>query len=117
MRVRQGQGTTVGPTEQWDLLDPLILDAAMHFADTFEILDDVVDVRVALECQMARRVAEMMTDAQLSELHDALLTLEKLLDQPEKYQEDEGSYHDLVLRGSGNRLGRSIIRSIHPRGR
>jgi DNA-binding FadR family transcriptional regulator len=107
----------VEPTEQWDLLDPLILDAAMHYADTFEILDDVVDVRVALECQMARRAAEMMTDAQLSELHDALLTLEKLLDQPEKYQEDEGSYHDLVLRGSGNRLGRSIIRSIHPRAR
>jgi DNA-binding FadR family transcriptional regulator len=117
VRVRQGQGTTVGSTEQWDLLDPLILDAAMRYADTFEILDDVVDVRVGLECQMTRRAAEMMTDAQLRELHDALIALEKLLDQPEKYQDAEGEYHDLILRGSGNRLGRSIIRSIHPRAR
>jgi len=117
VRVKQGQGTTVGPTEQWDLLDPLILDAAMRYADTFEILDDVVDVRVGLECQMTRRAAEMMTDAQLRELHDALMALEKLLDQPEKYQDAEGEYHDLILRGSGNRLGRSIIRSIHPRAR
>ena len=117
VRVRQGQGTTVGPTEQWDLLDPLILDAAMRYADTFEILDDVVDVRVGLECQMTRRAAELMTDAQLRELRDALIALEKLLDQPEKYQDAEGEYHDLILRGSGNRLGRSIIRSIHPRAR
>ena len=51
VRVRQGQGTTVGPTEQWDLLDPLILDAAMRYADTFEILDDVVDVRVGLDAR------------------------------------------------------------------
>ncbi|MGO9964671.1 MAG: FadR/GntR family transcriptional regulator [Acidimicrobiales bacterium] len=117
VRVRQGQGTTVRPTEQWDLLDPLILDAAMHYADTFEILDDVIDVRVALECQMARRAAETMTDTELRELHDALIALEKLLDQPERYQDAEGDYHDLILRGSGNRLGRSIIRSIHPRAR
>jgi DNA-binding FadR family transcriptional regulator len=117
VRVKQGQGTTVGPTEQWDLLDPLVLDAAMRYADTFEILDDVVDVRVALECQMAYRAAVRMTDAQLSELHDALTALEKLLDQPEQYQQAEGDYHDLILRGSGNRLGRLIIRSIHPRAR
>ena len=117
VRVKQGQGTTVGPTEQWDLLDPLILDAAMRYADTFEILDDVVDVRVGLECLMAHRAAVRMTDAELRELHDALLALEKLLDHPEQYQQAEGAYHDLILRGSGNRLGRSIICSIHPRAR
>ena len=117
VRVKQGQGTTVGPTEQWDLLDPLILDAAMRYADSFEILDDVIDVRVALECQMASRAAMRMTDAQLRELHDALTDLGKLLDQPEHYQQAEGDYHDLILRGSGNRLGRSIIHSIHPRAR
>jgi DNA-binding FadR family transcriptional regulator len=117
VRVKQGQGTTVGPSEQWDLLDPLILDAAMRYADSFEILDDVIDVRVALECQMASRAAMRMTDAQLRELHDALTDLGKLLDQPEHYQQAEGDYHDLILRGSGNRLGRSIIHSIHPRAR
>ncbi|MGO9334373.1 MAG: FadR/GntR family transcriptional regulator [Acidimicrobiales bacterium] len=117
VRVKQGQGTTVEPTEQWDLLDPMILDAAMRYAETFEILDDVVDVRVGLECQMTRRAAVMMTDAEMRELHDALIALEKLLDQPAQYRDAEGEYHDLILRGSGNRLGRSIIRSIHPRAR
>ncbi len=117
VRVRQGHGTTVCPSEQWDLLDPLVLDAAMRYAEKFEILDDVIDVRVALECQMTRRAAEMMTEAQFRELQDGLTALEKLLDQPDEYQEAEGQYHDLILRGSGNRLGRSIIRSIHPRAR
>ncbi|MGO9583893.1 MAG: FadR/GntR family transcriptional regulator [Acidimicrobiales bacterium] len=117
VRVKQGQGTTVEPTEQWDLLDPLILDTAIRYADTFEILDDVIDVRVGLECQMTRRAAEMMTDAQLRETHQALMALERLLDQPEEYRQAEGAYHDLILRGSGNRLGRSIIRSLQPRAR
>src|SRR5208283_6218941 len=86
VRVRQGQGTTVEPTEQWDLLDPLVLDTAIRCDGTFEILDDVIDVRVGLESQMTRRAAILMTDAQLRELHDALVALEKLLDQPERYQ-------------------------------
>ncbi len=117
VRVRQGQGTTVEPTEQWDVLDPLVLETAIRCAGTFEILDDVIDVRVGLESQMTRRAALLMTDAQLRELHDALLALGKLLDQPERYQTADAEYHDLILRGSGNRLGRSIIRSIHPHAR
>ena len=117
VRVKQGQGTTVEPTEQWDVLDPLVLETAIRCAGTFEILDDVIDVRVGLESQMTRRTAILMTDAQLDELHDSLVALEKLLDQPERYQKADTEYHDLILRGSGNRLGRSIIRSIHPHAR
>ena len=45
------------------------------------------------------------------------VALEQLLGQYEAYELADTEYHDLILRGSGNQLGRSIIRSIHPHAR
>jgi DNA-binding FadR family transcriptional regulator len=114
VRVRQGQGTTVTAPEQWNLLDPLVLEASIRYDETLKTLDDLVDVRVGLESQMTRRAAQVMNDDQLSELHAALIALERLLGQSEAYQLADTEFHDLIHRGSGNQLGRSIIRTIHP---
>jgi DNA-binding FadR family transcriptional regulator len=117
VRVRQGQGTTVTTLEQWNLLDPLVLDASIRYDETLRTLDDLIDVRVGLESQMTRRAAQVITDGQLRELRAALTALEQLLGQYEAYEHADTEYHDLILRGSGNQLGRSIIRSIHPHAR
>jgi DNA-binding FadR family transcriptional regulator len=117
VRVRQGQGTTVTGPAQWNLLDPLVLDASIRYDETLRTLDDLVDVRVGLESQMTRRAAQVMSDGQLSELRAALMALEQLLDQFDAYELADTEYHDLIHRGSGNQLGRSIIRSIHPHAR
>ncbi len=114
IRVRQGQGTTVAPTSQWNLLDPLVLEAAVRYDEKLEIIDDLVDVRVGLESLMARRTAQKINDQQLAELRDSLAVLESLLDQPDEYLLADIEYHDVILRSSGNRLGRSIIRTVHP---
>jgi DNA-binding FadR family transcriptional regulator len=114
VRVRQGQGTTVAAAEQWNLMDPLVLEASIRYDETLKTLDALVDVRVGLESQMTRRAAMAMSDSQIGELHSALLALELLLDKTEAYALADTEYHDLILRGSGNQLGRSIIRAIHP---
>ena len=72
VRVKQGQGTTVTAPEQWNLLDPLVLEASIRFDETLRTLDDLIDVRVGLESQMTRRAAQVMSDGQLGELHAAL---------------------------------------------
>jgi DNA-binding FadR family transcriptional regulator len=114
VRVKQGQGTTVVSSEQWNLLDPLVLEASIRNDETLKVLDDLVDVRVSLESQMARRAAERMTEAQRAELHAKLLDLESLLDRPQLYAVADSEYHDEISRISGNQLGRTIVRSVHP---
>jgi DNA-binding FadR family transcriptional regulator len=114
VRVKQGHGTTVTAPEHWNLLDPLVLEASIRYDKTLRTLDDVVDVRVGLESQMTRRAAEMMSDEQIAELHEALMALGRLLDKGEAYQLADTEYHDVIHRGSGNQLARSIIRTIHP---
>jgi DNA-binding FadR family transcriptional regulator len=113
-RARRGLGTTITSPDEWNLLDPVVLDAAVRHDDTMGILDDVVEARVALECQMVRAAARRMTRIDLDELARLLTELEADIKVPERYHETDTRYHDLILRCSGNRLGRSIIRSIHP---
>jgi DNA-binding FadR family transcriptional regulator len=112
--ARQGHGTTITSPDEWNLLDPVVLDAAVRHDETMQVLDDLVEVRVALECHMARAAAERMTSADLDELGRLLEELESEIKDPERYHEADTRYHDFILRCSGNRLGRSIIQLIHP---
>src|SRR3954470_6032425 len=67
-RARQGHGTTVSPPDEWNMLDPAVLEAAIRADETMEILHALVEVRVALESAMARTAAQSMGEADLAEL-------------------------------------------------
>ena len=43
VRVKQGQGTTVTSPEEWDLLDPVVLDDAIRNDESLNILDDLIE--------------------------------------------------------------------------
>jgi len=112
--ARQGQGTTVQPVENWSLLDPLVLDAYIHNDRSLTIFDDLMEVRAALESQMASRAAMTLTVDQLEELHSRLLELESLLEDPSRYTDADLAYHDLIAHYSGHLLARSILRTVQP---
>lgn len=112
--ARQGHGTTITPPDEWNLLDPVVLEATIRADESMQILDQLVDVRVALECDMVRTAAHSMSDADLAELGALLEELESQLKEPDRYLDTDTHYHDVIMRSSGNRLGRSIIRAIHP---
>src|ERR1019366_5981181 len=78
--ARQGQGTTVQSVDQWNLLDPLVLNAYIENDRSLTFYDDLIEVRAALEGQMASRAALTMSDTQLQELHSRLENLESLLE-------------------------------------
>lgn len=116
-RARQGQGTTITSPDEWNLLDPVVLEASIRADDTMQILDQLVDVRVALESDMVRTAAQAMSDADLVELDALLEELRTQVMDTGRYLETDTQYHDFIMRCSGNRLGRSIIRAIHPHAR
>ena len=112
--ARQGQGTTVQPVGSWNLLDPLVLDAYIRGDRSLSVFDDLMEVRAALESQMATRAAMRMTDDQLEELHSRLLELESLMDDPARYTDGDLAFHDLIAHFSGHLLARSILRTVQP---
>jgi DNA-binding FadR family transcriptional regulator len=115
--ARQGHGTTINPPDEWNLLDPAVLDATIRADQTMQVLDALVDVRVALESAMARTAARSMGDAELAELGELLEEMGTQLQDAERYLAADARYHDFIMRSSGNRLGRSIMRTIHPHAR
>ncbi len=116
-QIRQGHGTTVAPAEGWNLLDPVVLDAAIRNDKQLAILDDLVEVRVALESLMARDAATRMSDGQLAELHQVLDQLGRQMNDPEAYLITDTVFHDVVMRGSGNALARTVVRAVHTHAR
>jgi DNA-binding FadR family transcriptional regulator len=112
--VKQGHGTTILPMAHWNLLDPMVLKTVIESDDSKAIFDDLIDIRAALESEMARRAATKMTDTQLDELHSHLMELGRMLDDTDGYAEGDISYHDLISRFSGHQLARSILRSVQP---
>jgi DNA-binding FadR family transcriptional regulator len=112
--ARQGQGTTVQPVDHWNLLDPLVLDAYIRNDRSLSIFDDLIEVRAALESQIVSRAATRLSQDQLDQLHERVLELESLLEDPTNYATADVAYHDLIARFSGHLMARSILRTVQP---
>lgn len=112
VKAVQGQGTTVRPMVEWNLTDPQVLATTIRHDDALAILDDIIEVRVALESHMAARGAVNATDEDRREISARMNAMIGLAD-PDEYAIADIAFHDAIFAASGNRLGRAIIRSIN----
>lgn len=92
-QIRQGQGTTVAPAQRWNMLDSVVLEAVIRHDKDLAILDDLFEVRVALEALMAREAATKMNDAQATELRQVLDDLGRQMSDPEAYLGTDTEFH------------------------
>ncbi len=112
VKVQQGQGTTVLAQVEWDLVNPVVLAAVIRHDAAWSVLDHLVTVRRALESQMARRAAELITDEGKRLVDDRLADLELAVEDADAFSAADVAFHDAILEASGNLLGRAIIRSL-----
>jgi DNA-binding FadR family transcriptional regulator len=117
LRVKQGQGTRVAAPDEWNLLDPMVLQATVRHDKDLRILDDIIDIRRVLESHMARQAAVNATDSDRAEMKRLLdrLTVEVIM--PDRHMLTDVEFHDAIMRASGNRLGRAVVRTIHSEAR
>lgn len=112
VRVQQGQGTTVRPLADWDLLNPLVLAAVVRHDAENAILEDLVDVRRALEAQMAGQAATRATADQQALIVERMAALDAAIPDAAEYLRADVAFHDSILAASGNRLGRAMIHNL-----
>ena len=117
VRARQGSGTTVTQSEEWNLLDPVVLAATVQHDDELVVLDQLVGVRSVREAQMAAQAAELATDDDLREVEQLLDRLDEEIATPARFVETDVLFHDRIMQASRNRLGRSIVRTVHTQAR
>ena len=120
VHVKQGQGTRVAMPDEWNLLDPMVLEASVRRDGDLRILDDVVEVRRVLESEMARQAAAKATAGDRAAIEEMKKLLDRLSAEvvtPDRHMLTDLQFHDVIMRASGNRLSRAIVRAIHSEAR
>ncbi len=115
--VRQGRGTVVADAGEWNLLDPIVLSATIRHDEGREVIDDLISVRAALEAGMTARASTLVSDESVGQLRELVAELERSVGDRTRYLELDTRLHDELMRISGNRLGRAVVRSIHDQAR
>jgi DNA-binding FadR family transcriptional regulator len=116
VRVEQGRGTTVQPRDMWNLLDPVVLRIALAYDTDLTLLDDLVEVRILLEREMAAAAAGRLSDEELAALDATISELERSFDDYERFRTFDQRFHAIVMKASGNEVGLTIVRAIHRHG-
>ena len=110
--VQQGQGTRVRPLADWDLLNHTVLSAVVRQDAGNSILEDLVDVRRALEAQMAGQAATNATEADRAAITQCMIALDDSIDDATAYLTADVAFHDAIMAASRNRLGRAMIHTV-----
>jgi DNA-binding FadR family transcriptional regulator len=115
--ARQGIGTLVSPQEAWNLLDPDLLAAIVRHDEQYEVFDQLIRVRTALESQMASDAARRATPADIRELNQLMAELDASVKTPEHMDDVDVMFHERIMLASGNQLARAIVRTVHAEAR
>ncbi|MDX3187314.1 FadR/GntR family transcriptional regulator [Streptomyces sp. MN03-5084-2B] len=117
VKARQGVGTLVSAHESWNLLDPALLAAIVRHDQRYDILDQLVDVRISLESSMAREAARRATRTDVAELRELMARLDAAVGEPDLLDDIDVAFHERIMLVSGNRLGRAIVHTVHAEAR
>jgi DNA-binding FadR family transcriptional regulator len=112
VQVRQGSGTVVTPPARWNLLDELVLGAAVAEDESLEILDDLVVTRRLLESDMANVAARLADEPAVERLRAMVERMDELVDDHVTYEEHDRAFHDLIMETSGNRIARAVVKAL-----
>jgi DNA-binding FadR family transcriptional regulator len=110
VRIRQGVGTTVQPSTEWNMLDETVLAATIE--EDLAVLDDLVVTRRLLESDMANVAARVADDKVVERLRAQVDRMDELVSDIGSYLEHDRAFHDTVMRASGNRVARAVVRSL-----
>jgi DNA-binding FadR family transcriptional regulator len=113
VQVRQGVGTVVNPAAMWDLLDELVLAAAIAVDPGLTVLDDVVATRRILESDMAHVAARLADPQAVERMREMVDRMDEVVEDTDVFHEHDAAFHDVIMQASGNRIARAVVRSLH----
>jgi DNA-binding FadR family transcriptional regulator len=112
VQVRRGSGTTVNPEVMWNMLDELVLTASITEDSGLDVLDDLVVTRRILESDMAHVAARNADPESIGQLEQLVAAMDRLVDDPVAYGVQDRAFHDTIMRTSGNRIARAVVRAL-----
>jgi DNA-binding FadR family transcriptional regulator len=113
VRSRTRAGTIVLSSENWNFLDPIVLEAALRRRADAPFYAALVEARALLEPEAAALAAERATARQLATIEDAFLAM---VDANSRDNEDwsraDLAFHIAIIEASGNWIYRHFASAI-----
>ncbi|WP_242547801.1 FadR/GntR family transcriptional regulator [Amycolatopsis sp. MtRt-6] len=101
--VAQGRRVVVRPRAEWDYLSPLLIEwLPTEIVD--ELLQELHQLRVLLEPELAAMAAASVTDETLARLRGEIGRMAELEADPEAYLEVDQEFHMEICRAADNRI-------------
>jgi GntR family transcriptional repressor for pyruvate dehydrogenase complex len=108
--VQQGRGTFIARADIGALGDALVFCLAQEP----NAVEDVLQARMAIECQAIRIACQSVVDAQLTEINRKLETLVDSLHDPERGAAADHAFHLAIVRASCSPSLITMYRAIEP---
>ena len=113
IRSRTRAGTTILPRENWNYLDPLVLDAMLKLGTDDNFYTSLIDARQLLEPAAAAQAAANATARQLFQISKAF---EEMVDansrDNEAWSRADLEFHTAIINASGNWVYRQFATAI-----
>lgn len=114
VRGRPRVGTVVQPAENWDLLDPDVIRWRSSTSSAVEQLDDLLDLRAAVEPVAAQLAASRSSEHEIEELSSSLAAMRAAFTQRDLagFIEADYRFHQTLVLASGNRLFHQLWNTV-----
>ncbi|MCT1435877.1 FadR/GntR family transcriptional regulator [Brachybacterium paraconglomeratum] len=108
--VRHGHGTFVGAVSLKPLVDSVTFRSRIDARGARNTLEDIVDVRRALDLGYARQVVEALAGTHQEDLHSLVDAMVERAERGERFTSEDRAFHSVLLeRATGNALGENLL--------
>ena len=113
VRARTRAGTVVLPGDDWNFLDPVVLDAALRRRANTSFYEALLEARALLEPEAASLAAARATARQLADIEEAFLAMVKSNSRDdEAWSRADLAFHTAIIDASGNWIYRHFGSAI-----
>lgn len=112
VEIRHGHGTYVGRLSLDPLADALTFRVLHGLGNDMRSLEEVVEVRAALEGALIRRVAEGISAEDLAALDEVLGRMSARAKEGATFAAEDREFHELLYRSLGNALVTEVLRAF-----
>jgi DNA-binding FadR family transcriptional regulator len=118
VRVQHGKRTLVLPEEEWNILSSLVQQAYRAEGLAGPLIQELYEVRIALEPQAARWTSERARPGQRAELKRTIDAMAESIvtdasDDATRFLEYDQTFHLGIAAAASNRVLRAVVRDIH----
>ena len=104
VEARPKTGTRVRQRDEWNILDPDVLNWRLGTTHDTQLYVEMTEVRLAIEPIATRLAATRMSDDELAAVEAAYLSMEEGVSDQEAYLAADLRFHDRILAGCHNEL-------------